>query len=90
MAIGKMDKYQIATNITLLELDSFEGKMSAKMQIAAFGANLFGRKSITIKNEGQGKIEVRYSAAYGTDQVFTIVTFEQIANAVNNNRLLGL
>lgn len=85
-----MSKYEIAANIALANLDNFDGKMSAAQQRAIFGANLFGKKSITIRNEGQGKVEVRYSAAYGTDQVWTFVTFEQIAQAIANSRPLSL
>lgn len=85
-----MSKYEIAANIALAGLDSFDGRMSAAQQRAIFGANVFGKKSITINNVNQGEIEVRYSAAYGTDQVLTRVSFEQVAQAVAASRPLSL
>lgn len=85
-----MSKYIIAANIALAELDTFDGRMPAAQQRAVFGANVFGKKSITIRNEDQGSIEVRYSAAYGTDQVLTVVSFEQVAIAAATERPLSL
>lgn len=84
-----MSKYEIAANIEIANLSSFDGKMSAATQREIFGANVFGKKSITIRNENQGAVEVRYSAAYGTDQVLVIISFEQIANAIADNRPLS-
>lgn len=85
-----MTKYTIAANIALAELDTFEGRMPVAQQRAVFGANLFGKKTITIRNENQGSVEVRYSAAYGTDQVLTVVSFEEVARAVANGQRVSL
>jgi len=85
-----MSKYEIAANIEIANLSNFDGKLPAAQQRAIFGANVFGKKSITIRNQGQGAVEVRYSAAYGTDQVLTIVSFDEIATAVANNRPVNL
>lgn len=85
-----MTKYDIAANIEIANLSTFDGKMPAAQQRAIFGADIFGKKSITIRNENQGAIEVRYSAAYGTDQVLTVISFDQIAGALSANRPLSL
>lgn len=84
-----MTKYDIAANIEIANLSNFDGKMPAAQQREVFGANIFGKKSITIRNENQGAIEVRYSAAYGTDQVLTVISFEQIAATLVTNRPLS-
>lgn len=84
-----MTKYEIAANIEIADLSNFDGKMPAATQREIFGANIFGKKSITIRNESQGAVEVRYSAAYGTDQVLTVISFEEIARALAANRPLS-
>lgn len=84
-----MTKYDIAANIEIANLSNFDGKLPAAQQREIFGANIFGKKTITIRNEGQGAVEVRYSAAYGTDQVLTVISFDEIARALVANRPLS-
>lgn len=75
----EIDKYQIAANIELAELDGYKGKMSAKMQRELFGTYLFGRKTINIDARNQGRVWGTYSMAYGMDWGSFDISFERIA-----------
>lgn len=75
-----MDKYQIATNIALAGLDSFEGKMSAAQQRQIFGASIFGKKDIRIDNTGQGMVTVSFWSRL--DYVSVPKSYDDIVRAV--------
>jgi hypothetical protein len=79
-----MTKYTIAANIAIAGLDTFEGKMSAAQQRAIFGGYWFGKKTIKIKNVGQGSVEATWAVLM--DQMWTEKSFEQIAQAAAENR----
>lgn len=79
-----MDKYQIAANVMLSELDYFSGRLSAKKQREVFGANIFGKKEIKIDASNQGKVTGGFYVCYGTDRNNFEFSFEQIAKAANS------
>jgi hypothetical protein len=79
-----MTKYEIAANIEIANLSSFEGKMSAAQQRAIFGGAWFGRKTIKIDNTNQGSVEVTWLVLM--DQMWTCKSFAEIAQAANENR----
>ena len=81
----RTDKYEIACRVANADLDGFEGKMTAKQQREVFGGYLFGRKTIRIDARGQGKVTGTFVVCFGTDSVFFEKSFDQIAEAVNDD-----
>jgi hypothetical protein len=79
------NKYEIASNIAVAGLDTFEGKMSAKQQRAIFGAAFFGRKNICIDNTNQGRVTGSFvGQGYGTGLLHFEISFERLAEVINN------
>lgn len=74
-----MDKYEIASLITINGLDGFTGVLSAKIQREVFGGAWFGKKTITIDANNQGTVTGRYTAPITRDTVPFEFSFEQIA-----------
>lgn len=82
------DKYQIAANITIAGLDGFKGRLTAKQQKELFGANLFGKKKLTIDTSNQGRVFGSFSVCFGTCHNWFEKSFEEIADVVNSgNRM---
>lgn len=79
-----LTKYDIAANVTLAELDGFQGRLTAKVQKEIFGRNIFGKKKIKIDASNQGTVSGTYSCCFGTDSAWFEKSFEQIANLANN------
>lgn len=75
-----MTKYEIAANITLNDLDGFEGKMSAKVQREVFGVKAFGQKTIKVDANGQGQVTVWEMVSFGQDCNVYHPSFEEIAD----------
>ena len=80
----KMDKYSIASAVTLEGLDGFNGVLSASQQKKIFGRNVFGKKNIRIDASGQGKVSGSFKVAFGTDFVSFEKSFEEIAKLAND------
>jgi hypothetical protein len=79
-----MDKYDIAANVAVADLDGFTGRMSAAQQRSIFGSYLFGKKRLTIDASGQGRVYGWYSVCFGTDTGYFDVTFAEIADYANS------
>jgi hypothetical protein len=78
-----MDKYTIAANVALAQLDGFAGRLTAAQQRKLFGRNIFGRKQLTIDASGQGRVYGYYSVAFGTDSAFFSKSFDEISQLAN-------
>lgn len=76
------NKYEIAANIAVAGLDSFSGRMSAKQQREIFGVAIFGKKSLTIDNTGQGRVYGVYACGYKNNERFDF-TFAELATRIN-------
>ena len=85
----KIDKYNIAENITRFGFDYFCGNMSAKIQREVFGAYLFGKKYILIDMKDCGRVSGTFKTAFGQDWNSFDFSFDQIAEAVNSGRKLS-
>lgn len=81
---NKVNRYDIASSVMLADLEHFSGQLSAETQRQVFGRNIFGRKTITIDCEGQGRVYGAYSVSFGTDSAFFNKSFEQIAELSND------
>ena len=62
-----MTMYDIAANLTLADLDGFKGVLPAATQRQMFGRNVYGRKTISIDCNGQGRVYGWRSLCFGTD-----------------------
>ncbi len=75
-----MNRYDIAANLTLADLDGFKGVLPAATQKQMFGRNVYGRKSISIDCNGQGRVFGQFSVCFGTDGSFFDHSFDDIAS----------
>jgi hypothetical protein len=50
-----LTKYDIAANVTLLQLEGFEGRMTAALQRKVFGRAVVGKKIVHIDTSNQGR-----------------------------------
>ena len=82
-----MDKYQIAANVVLNELEGFTGKMPAKLQRSVFGRALFGKKTVKIDATNQGTIKAKSLICFGQDAQVAEFSFEQVACYANNPQI---
>lgn len=78
------DKYQIAANVTLEDLENFKGKLPAEKQRQIFGRNIFGKKTINIDTTNQGRVFGKFVVCFGTDCCHFDFSFEEIADLANN------
>jgi hypothetical protein len=78
-----MTKYDIAANVTLEQLEGFEGRMTASLQRRVFGRSIFGKKTIHIDTTNQGRVFGSFKVAFGTDFVTFDFSFEEIATLAN-------
>lgn len=88
-----MDKYQIAANVTIAGIDGTYQTMTASEQRAIFGGYVFGKVLIHADASDQGKVTISKQAGHSNiapDTIFATYTFQQVAEAVNAGRKLGI
>jgi hypothetical protein len=73
------NRYDIAANLTLADLDGFRGVLPAATQKQVFGRNVYGRKTISIDCNGQGRVFGQFKVCFGTDSSFFDHSFDDIA-----------
>jgi hypothetical protein len=77
-------KYDIASNVAQFVEEGFVGVMDARTQRRIFGRNIFGRKTIHIDANNQGRVYGSFKVCFGTDSVSFDFSFQEIADYANN------
>jgi len=90
---SKLNQYSIAAQFAVNGLDGFRGKMTAAAQRALLGATPFGRKTVAIDCSGCGSVSLTWRSTCGTDTMFLVLTFAELAERINppaNSRLVNI
>jgi len=76
---SKLDRWSIAAQFAVNGLDGFRGKMTAGAQRKLLGGTPFGRKTVAVDANSQGRVCLTWRSSCGTDTNFIDLTFDELA-----------